>query len=266
MTVFRNDTLGGAVTKIQTEVSPGSRRFEAGSGKAIDADSTSPLRLRADDLCRRNPSSEGWLLRGASLEIDPGDRLAIIGPSGAGKTVLLRAIAVLDPVDKGTICFRGRVIAGEAIPWYRSKVVYLHQRPALLDGSVENNLKHPYSLKVHRTRRFDRKRIVGLLAGLGRDASFLDKSSRDLSGGESQIVALLRALQLDPVVLLLDEPTASLDAITVQAVEHLVARWFEERPGERSSVWVSHNHKQARRVADRLCFMREGTLEPEGPR
>src|SRR5262249_56993418 len=143
-------------------------------------------------------------LRGACLEVHPGDRLAIIGPSGAGKTVLLRAIAMLDPIEEGSIRLRGCAIPREAIPTYRKEVVYLHQRPALLDGSVATNLEHPYSLKVHRAKRFDRERMVNLLHALGRDEAFLDKSGRDLSGGEAQIVALLRAIQLDPAALLLD--------------------------------------------------------------
>jgi putative ABC transport system ATP-binding protein len=196
--------------------------------------------------------------------VSPRDRLAIVGPSGAGKTVLLRAIAMLDPIEEGTIHLRGCAIPREAVPVYRSEVVYLHQRPALLDGSVATNLEHPYSLKVHRTKHFDRDRIVDLLGGLGRDEGFLDKSGRDLSGGEAQIVALLRAIQLDPAVLLLDEPTASLDQGAGRAIEGLVGRWLEEDSGGRAVVWISHDLEQARRVGTRRLAMHSGRLGPEG--
>jgi putative ABC transport system ATP-binding protein len=202
-------------------------------------------------------------LSGICFELHAGDRLAIIGPSGAGKTVLLRALAMLDPVEEGTIRLRGRAIAHEAIPTYRSEVAYLHQRPALLDGSVATNLEHPYSLEVHRTKRFDRDRIVDLLGELRRDEAFLDRSSRDLSGGEAQIVALLRAIQLDPAVLLLDEPTASLDPGAARAIEGLIGRWLEEDSGGRAVVWVSHDMEQARRVSTRSLAMRSGRLVPE---
>jgi putative ABC transport system ATP-binding protein len=202
-------------------------------------------------------------LSGICIELRAGDRLAIIGPSGAGKTVLLRAIAMLDPIEEGTIHLRGRAIPPDAIPQYRSEVVYLHQRPALLDGSVATNLEHPYSLKVHRTKRFDRDRIVALLGGLGRDEGFLDKSGRDLSGGEAQIVALLRAIQLDPAVLLLDEPTASLDQGAARAIEGLAGRWLEEDSGGRAVVWISHDPEQARRVGTRRLAMHSGRLGPE---
>jgi putative ABC transport system ATP-binding protein len=219
--------------------------------------------LMACGLGRRKPGSDDWLLSGVCFEVRPGDRLAIIGPSGAGKTVLLRAIAMLDPVEEGTIRFRGLAIACDAIPSYRGEVVYLHQRPALLEGRVDAILEHPYSLKVHRTKRFDRDRIVDLLGGLGRDEAFLGKSSRDLSGGEAQIVALLRAIQLDPAILLLDEPTASLDQGAVRAIEGLVGRWLEEDSEGRAVVWVSHDMEQARRVSTRSLAMQSGRLGPE---
>jgi putative ABC transport system ATP-binding protein len=152
----------------------------------------------------------------------------VLGPSGAGKAVLLRALALLDLLDEGVILWGGQAIRCEAVPSFRSTVLYLHQRPTLFEGAVEANLRHPFSLKVHRNRRYDRDRIVNLLEQLGRDTSFLEKSHRDLSGGEAQIVALLRALQLDPTVLLLDEPTASLDRETASVIEDLLKRWHAE--------------------------------------
>jgi putative ABC transport system ATP-binding protein len=173
-------------------------------------------------------------------------------------------MALLDPLDEGIIRYRGVTVHGEAIPAYRKAVSYLHQRPALLGGSVEDNLQHPFSLKIHRGKRFDRERILDLLDSLGRGASFLDKSSRDLSGGEAQIVALVRVIQLDPSVLLLDEPTASLDEGTVLAIEGLVGGWLEEAPATRALVWVSHDLEQARRVATRRLAMRSGSLGAEG--
>ncbi len=228
-----------------------------------DAERAAPSALQVRGIGRRDPKSGGWLIRDVSFAIDRGERLAILGSTGAGKTVLLRSLARLDPLDAGSICWRGREVRGESVPVYRTQVVYLHQRPALLDGSVEENLRYPFTLMVHQGRRFNRERVLELLESLGRGSTFLDKSNRDLSGGEVQIVALLRAVQLDPAVLLLDEPTASLDTVTALAAESLIDRWFGAGAGDRALVWVSHDLEQARRVSNRTLQMLSGHLETE---
>lgn len=217
--------------------------------------------LDAQEIGRRRSDGAGWLLRGLSLELAAGERLAVAGPSGAGKTLLLRALALLDPLDEGEVRLRGEAPEPEEIPAFRRRVVYLHQRPALFEGSVEDNLRRPFELAVHRGRRFDRERILGWLRELGRDRDFLAASYRDLSGGEAQLTGLLRALQLDPAVLLLDEPTAALDPETTRRAEELLRHWLEERVGERAWVWVSHDREQARRTASRTLVLEDGTLE-----
>lgn len=193
-----------------------------------------------------------------------GDRIAVVGPSGSGKTLLLRALAMLDPLDEGEIQWRGGAVSGRAVPEFRSCVIYLHQRPALLEGTVEHNLRQPFCLGQHRQREFDEQRMVDMLGQLGRDDSFLEKDERNLSGGEAQLVSLLRAIQLDPTVLLLDEPTAALDEETAQAVERLVDTWLRAAEDERAIVWVSHNQSQSQRVATRWLRVRQGGVENVG--
>jgi len=214
--------------------------------------------LEALDLTRREGSRR--LLDAVSLQIGPGDRIGIVGSSGSGKTLLLRAIALLDPVDEGNVHWRGEFVRDTVIPRFRSEVIYLAQRPALVDGTVESNLREPFTLAVHRERVFDRRRIESLLGRVGREVSFLRSDVVNLSGGEAQLVALLRTIQLDPYVLLLDEPTASLDLNTTQQVEALVERWREERSEERALVWVSHDESQVARVTQRVLTMNEGRL------
>jgi putative ABC transport system ATP-binding protein len=216
--------------------------------------------IQTRDIARRHPDGQGWLLDHVSLEIPAGAAISVVGPSGSGKTLLLRALAWLDPLDAGEIRFRGEPLHSGAIPHYRSQVVYLHQRPMLLEERVEAALRRPWALRVHRKRSFDRRRIVQMLEQLGRDESFLDKPVAELSGGEFQIAALLRAVQLDPQVLLLDEPTAALDAQATEVVERLVRGWRAEAPELRATVWVTHQTDQSRRMADRVLQIEHGRV------
>ena len=202
-------------------------------------------------------------MRGVSVEVHAGDRVAVTGSSGAGKTLLLRALSLLDPIDEGEVLWNDRPISNRQVNAFRSQIVYLHQRPSLPEGSVEDVLRSPFLLLVHRQQQFDRDRLLDWLTALGRDARFLTKWSGDLSGGEAQIVALLRAMQLDPAVLLLDEPTAAMDATTRQAAERLVEDWVAEAADRRATVWVSHDPAQAGRAAQRVIKLGDGQLVEE---
>ena len=193
--------------------------------------------------------NEHWLWRGVELSLTAGEQLTLRGPSGSGKTLLLRVLAGLDDPQEGRVVFKGRPLNDWDIPAYRSEVSYLHQRPALFEGTVETNLRRPFSLNAHKGKTFDRARVLELLSKLGRDERFLELDADTLSGGEGQLVALVRALQLEPGVLLLDEATASLDPETVSRVEALLADWVAQ--GERACLWTSHDPAQLARVASR---------------
>jgi putative ABC transport system ATP-binding protein len=226
---------------------------------AMSTPADTPL-IRANALTRRDPVRDVVLLHPTTFSLSGGQRAVITGPSGSGKSVFLRALALLDPVDDGVIQWRGKTIARAGIPAYRRRVAYIAQRPAMLDGSVEDNLRYPFSLKVYRDVRFDRERVIKLTRRAGREADFLDKRASELSGGEAQIAALIRVLQVDPDVLLLDEPTASLDPASALEIEALVGAWSDDRQGERASIWVSHDPAQAQRVGERQLVMTAGTL------
>jgi len=213
------------------------------------SDAPSPL-LQACDLGRKLPGRPQWVHRHLELALSAGERLAITGPTGSGKTLLLRALSLLDPIDEGEVRWRGESISDADVPAFRNQAVYMHQRPALFDGTVEANLRRVFDLAVNRQRHLNPDRVVDLLSQAGRGGDFLSKPATDLSGGETQIVALIRALQTDPQVLMLDEPTAALDPESVAAVETLILNWQQADPN-RALIWVSHDPRQIDRVTTR---------------
>ncbi|MEO0851940.1 MAG: ATP-binding cassette domain-containing protein [Cyanobacteria bacterium J06648_11] len=197
-----------------------------------------------------------WLWQALEFALPPHARLGLVGASGSGKTLLLRTLAGLDVVERGVVALDGRPLGQWSLPSYRTRVLYVSQQAALWEGTVEDNLQAVFQLSVHHHRRFDRDRILSALAAFGRDREFLARSAGQLSGGERQIVSLLRALQLDPQVLLLDEPTASLDPAATRAAEALVDRWMKAK-GDRACMWTSHDREQLERVTNRLLFLKE---------
>lgn len=211
-------------------------------------------------LTRVDERREVALLQPTDFTLHAGDRVSITGSSGSGKSVFLRALALLDTPTSGQILWNGQPIANAQIPHYRSHISYLSQRPALLEGTVEDNLRFPFSLKTLRKRHFDRASVITLLEHAGKAPDFLAKHALDLSGGESQVVSLIRTLQLDPEVLLLDEPTAALDPASSRDVEALIDAWFAA-DNARAYVWVSHDLDQAWRMSDIHLQMSAGVLD-----
>ncbi len=199
--------------------------------------------------------SERWLWRSVNFDLFEHDRLGLVGPSGIGKTLLMRNLVLLDPVQQGQVLFDGKTSATWSLPIYRTKVMYLSQRATVFEGTVQDNLQQVFELAVYRHRRFDCAQIIDWLDQLGRRSDFLRLQAPQLSGGETQILALLRVLQLAPQVLLLDEPTASLDPDTTTRVESLITNWL--RQPHRACLLTSHDREQIRRITNRQLRLEE---------
>ncbi|HLW67068.1 MAG TPA: ATP-binding cassette domain-containing protein [Gemmataceae bacterium] len=191
----------------------------------------------------------------ARVEVVQGEVLCLVGPTGAGKSTLLRLLAALERPTSGVLRFglQQRPIADIPLA-ERRQIAMLFQRPLLLHGTVQANVE--YGLRLRRIRRYSEK-ARGLLNQL-RLGEIAQQPALTLSGGQIQLVALARALAVDPQVLLLDEPTAHLDPAHVALVEEVV-REYQRRVGA-TIVWATHNLFQARRVADRVALLLDGQL------
>ncbi len=185
-----------------------------------------------------------------SFSLRSGERVALRGPSGSGKTLLMRSMVGLDAIDQGEIRFRDRNLDQWDIPRYRRLVRYIPQDAAFLSGTVRQSIEQFFSFRANRDLVLDTAELERNLDILQLPGSFLDKTAGHLSGGEKQMVAIMRSLLLSPEVLLLDEPTSNLDEAMVSRVEALVEAWMAG-DAERRFVWTSHDSRQLDRLTSR---------------
>jgi tungstate transport system ATP-binding protein len=189
------------------------------------------------------------LLDGVSLQVSPGAPTVLIGPNGAGKTTLLRVAMGLIAPSRGRITWAGR----EDAPPDRRAIVF--QRPAMLRRSTAANIR--YALAAAAAPRATRnERIRELLSLVGLDG-FERRPAPRLSGGEQQRLALARALARDPDLLLLDEPTASLDPAATKAIEDILGSVAARGV---KVVMSTHDLGQAKRIGGDIALLHRGRL------
>ncbi len=194
-----------------------------------------------------------------SLELAPGQVLAVLGPSGCGKSTLLRAVAGLEPISSGSISVDGVDLAGT--PTHKRGFALMFQDGQLFAHlTVARNVA--YALKLRRTpsaRVATRVRELLELVGL---SGYEDRLPGTLSGGERQRVALARALAVDPRLILLDEPLSALDA----TLRERLAGDLREilHAAGTTALLVTHDHEEAFALADRLAVMRAGRVVQSG--
>ena len=209
--------------------------------------------LRADNVHKRYDELE--VLRGVTFEVEPGQVKVIIGPSGSGKSTLLRCLALLEETDGGEITLEGkRPGPGE--------VGMVFQRFNLFQNMTALENVMCGLVEVRRQSKQDaRKAALEFLDRVG----LADKAPQypdELSGGQQQRVAIVRALAMDPDVLLLDEITSALDPELVAEVLDVIRGLAQQGM---TMVIATHEMGFARDVANRVCFLDDGRILEEGP-
>jgi osmoprotectant transport system ATP-binding protein len=211
---------------------------------------------------RNADKSYGDVVALDSVDLSPqtGRTTVLIGPSGCGKSTLLRALIGLVRLDAGEIVFDGEVLSPENVNSVRRRVGYVIQQGGLFPHLTA---RRNVTLAADYFHSFDpAPRVEELCALVRLDASILDRYPGELSGGQRQRVGLMRALMLDPEVLLLDEPLGALDPLVRAELQTDLREVF--RQVGKTVVMVTHDLAEAAHFADEVVLMRDGRIEQQG--
>jgi phospholipid/cholesterol/gamma-HCH transport system ATP-binding protein len=197
------------------------------------------------------------VLRDISIELEPGETLAILGESGCGKTVLLKTLIGLVRPTTGDVVFDGRSLPrlnDRELAHLRTRYGFVFQGAALFDSAtIADNIAFPLREHTRLTPAEIDEIVVGLVDEVGLPRSVLPKHPAELSGGMRKRAGLARALALDPQLMLYDEPTTGLDPIMSDVINELMIR-VRGRTGV-TSVVVTHDLRTAHKVADRIIML-----------
>ncbi len=220
---------------------------------------TGEILLAIEALCKRRSGLE--VLKGIDLAVFTGELLAILGPSGGGKSTLVRLLNRLANPDAGRILFRGEDIATLDPLLLRRRVALVLQNPTMFEGTVRDNLQLP--ARYRKDPLPAEKELRRVLEQCRLPAEYLDRDARALSGGEQQRVNLARALVSRPEILLLDEPTSALDRPTGDRLAETLREVC--RSSHLTVLLVTHDLRLAGRVADRIAYLEDGRIVEVGP-
>ena len=201
-------------------------------------------------------SPEKIILEEISLSVEAGEHLTVTGPSGSGKSSLLKLLAALVSPSSGRIVYQGRDLEDLDPVTYRREVSYCFQQPVLFGQTVRDNMVFPFEI---RHLPFDQERVLAALARLNLGPEFLEKPIKELSGGEKQRVALVRNLLFEPKVLLLDEVSSGLDEKTKTLLRTFLTDLHQAGV---TLIEVTHDQREIE-AAGRLLTIVEGRLAHE---
>ncbi len=212
----------------------------------------------------RSNGSEGLqpVLQNVTLGINAGEILAIVGPSGSGKSSLLRLFNRLLEPESGDVSLAGENIQNLSPPNLRSRIPLVSQKPFLFTGTVRDNLQAPAKLRRTDLPDLNDPELQALLKLCQVDPAWLDRDATKLSVGQQQRVCLARAIVGPCQALLLDEPTSALDRPTADQM----ALTFRQLANDKglAIVFVTHDLRLTARCADRVVFLENGAIVEEG--
>ncbi len=195
----------------------------------------------------------------AHLRVEPGRIYALTGPNGAGKSTLLRLLAFLEAPAAGTVSFCGEAVrfsSRKATLQLRRRVVLVDQHPVVFSTTVANNVA--FGLKIRKVEKKERQRRVDEVLELVGLSQYRHGQARELSGGETQRLALARALAIQPEVLLCDEPTANVDVANQKIIAEVLARINREQGS--SILFTTHDPQQAETLAQHRLQLEQGVV------
>jgi ABC-type multidrug transport system fused ATPase/permease subunit len=218
--------------------------------------------LAFEDVRFAYTAKGGEILHGLSLTVRRGEKVAIVGPTGAGKSTIVKLVARFYDPTGGRITIDGTDLRDVTVDGVRSKLALVLQDSYLFDGSIRDNIRfgsHDLSEEDLRAAA-ERTRAIDVIDRLeeGFDATVGDRGSK-LSAGQRQLVAFARALALDPEILVLDEATSSVDPET----EALIQEGLEALIADRTAIIIAHRLSTIRR-ADRIVVLAKGQVVEEG--
>ncbi len=200
-----------------------------------------------------------YALDDVSVSLPTGQLTALLGPSGGGKSTLLRIIAGLDTADAGSVSIEG--VDATKLPPQKRNVGFVFQHYAVFKHmTVAKNVA--FGLEIRKTPKAEVKRRVDELLALVHLSQFADRLPSQLSGGQRQRMALARALAVEPTVLLLDEPFGALDAKVRKELRDWLRRLHDEV--HVTTVFVTHDQEEAMEVADEIVVINQGRVEQIG--
>jgi len=221
--------------------------------------SISPI-LQVKNISLLTQIHQNHLLDNISFDVNEGEKIALIGGNGAGKSTLLKVLNHLCTSSKGDLYFRGKLVHHWDVLKFRRQVVLIPQESKLLGMNVKSALSYPLQLQSLSEKEIQ-TRLIYCLQEFNFIESWLEKRENELSLGQKQLVAIARAIIMQPSVLLLDEPTSALDKGNAHWLREKLQVWNEEK--KMTIIVINHDLEWVKNFAQRVIWLDKGRIKKD---